>query len=90
MLLGGLSNNLNIFECPCCFEKTRHIKVSLQEAFSEMGNASSVIGGIGDITGLGKISSLILNCHYWKCTKCSTITIRKSDGTIRRIIDEFE
>ena len=90
MLLGGSSNNSNVFACPRCFGKTRHIKISYQEAFSEMGNAARVIGGISDITGIGKISSLMLNCHYWKCTKCATITIRKSDGTIRRILDEFE
>ena len=61
MLLGGSSNNSNVFACPRCFEKTRHIKISYQEAFSEMGNAARVIGGINDITGIGKISSLILN-----------------------------
>ena len=54
MLLGGSSNNSNVFACPRCFEKTRHIKISYQEAFSEMGNAARVIGGINDITGMGE------------------------------------
>lgn len=78
--------NGNIFSCPCCFEKTRHIRVSQEEAFSITdGTLGRIVGGIAELSGTSRLSSFLMNCYYWKCTKCSTITMRKSDGTIRRV-----
>lgn len=81
-------SNTNTFLCPCCKENTRHIKVSTGEAFSHMGTIAGIVGEVGDLTGLNKISSLIMNLYYWKCVKCANITGRKRDGSLVGIMGE--
>lgn len=91
------SDKQNILLCPHCYERTRHIQVSLSETFSSdpkasdtMKNVGRIIGGMSDIIGTAPIARFIGNHYTWKCTECGTITIRKRDGQISRIFDEFE
>jgi len=71
--------------------------VSLSEGFSSdpkasetFNNVGRIVGGVSDLIGTAPAVKFIGNCYYWKCTECGTITIRKRNGQIRRIFDEFE
>lgn len=88
-VIRGNSININTFYCPCCFGNTKHIKISYEEAYSKFGEPR-LLGALADITGFGRIASIITNGYYWKCTECATMTIRKNNGLIIRILDEFK
>ena len=91
------NNNQNIWPCPHCYEKTRHIRISVSEGLSSDPKVSQtlkktgrIVGGLGDLLGTARVCEYMMNCYYWKCLNCGTITLRKVNGEIRRIFDEFE
>lgn len=42
----------------------------------------SILGGINDLTGGGKLANAIMGVKQWKCSECGLCTQRKVDGTI--------
>lgn len=65
------SDKQNILLCPHCYERTRHIQVSLSETFSSdpkasdtMKNVGRIIGGMSDIIRYNRDSPH--SKVYWK------------------------
>lgn len=73
------------YYCPNCYEVTKHIRISASEFMSRKSNGNaimSILGGINDLTGGGKLVNAAMGLKQWKCSKCCLCSQRKSDGTI--------
>jgi len=90
----------NSFKCSDCGEFTRHIELSLREAWDidldgDTGDTgvekflygyNKVMSRIGDTIGVGKFNKHILGFAPYKCCKCGRCTWRDSKGEERNLI----
>lgn len=75
----------NYFYCPVCQKLTRHIRISNSEFMQRVSKGNvvmSILGGINDLTGGGKLANAMMGVKQWKCSECGLCTQRKADGTI--------
>lgn len=82
----------NFFYCPFCEDNTRHLEVSLAEATALLteNTAIRITAGIADSSCITRPLQGITGIRVWKCSKCTSVTVRTVDGSVLYEIRENE